>query len=110
MKTQTKIALTLLTAALGSGILVAQDAPDRPDRPERPGRGFRPPMPPVMAALDANKDGTLDAQEIANASAALLKLDKNGDGVLTREELHPGGRPGGPRGFGEPGKRPASPE
>lgn len=54
------------------------DAPD--DRP-------RPPLPLVIAALDANHDGVIDASEIANASAALLKLDQNGDGKLTMLEL-----------------------
>lgn len=42
---------------------------------------------PLLAALDANGDGVIDAQEIANASAALKRLDKNGDGQLTRDEL-----------------------
>jgi hypothetical protein len=54
------------------------DAPD--DRP-------RPPLPLVIAALDANHDGVIDASEIANASAVLLKLDQNGDGKLTMLEL-----------------------
>ena len=32
-------------------------------------------------------DGVIEATEIANASAALKKLDKNGDGVVTEEEF-----------------------
>ena len=44
-------------------------------------------VPPVMAALDANKDGKLDKEEIANAARALLTLDKNNDGELTMEEI-----------------------
>ena len=64
--------------------------------------------PAIIAALDANHDGVIDADEIANASAALKKLDKNGDGKLTREEYmgpRPGGQggPGGPGGQGGPG-------
>ena len=61
------------------------------------GEGQRPPTPPLMAALDANGDGTIDADEIANASAALKKLDKNGDGKLTPDEYRParGNRGGG---------------
>ena len=47
------------------------------------------PIPPIIAALDANGDGVIDADEIANASAALKKLDKNGDGKLTRDEIMP---------------------
>ena len=78
---------------LAGGIAFAQGQLDKPkDAPPKngPPHGHRPPPPPlVMIALDANHDGILDAEEIANASAALLKLDKNGDGKLTREELCP---------------------
>ena len=66
-----------------------------PPRHERGGqngggqnRGGRRGMP-LMEALDANHDRTIDASEIANASKALLTLDKNNDGQLTREELMP---------------------
>ena len=45
------------------------------------------PRSPIVAALDANGDGVIDAQEIANAPAALRTLDKNGDGQLTRDEF-----------------------
>jgi hypothetical protein len=60
-----------------------------------------------MAVLDANRDGVLDETEIANASKALLTLDKNGDGKLTQEELRPprpegADGPRGPRGEGRP--------
>ena len=40
-------------------------------------------------ALDANHDGIIDSNEIANASAALKSLDKNGDGQLTADEYLP---------------------
>ena len=68
----------------------------------------RPPLPPLIAALDANHDGVIDAQEIANAPAALKTLDKNSDGTLTRDELRPPwagprGPRGGPRGRGPGG-------
>lgn len=62
------------------------------------GRGHRRPPPNVlMDALDTNHDGIIDSNEIANASAALRKLDKNGDGRLTPDELRPQRppRPGG---------------
>jgi hypothetical protein len=79
--------------------------------PDRMG-GQRPVMP-IIAALDLNKDGTIDAEEIAKASEALKKLDKNGDGKLTPDEYLPPrwqggpwmrgpGGPGGPGGFGGP--------
>lgn len=48
-----------------------------------------PPKPPVVTALDTDGDGTLSKAEIDNASKALIKLDRNNDGKLTREELRP---------------------
>jgi Ca2+-binding EF-hand superfamily protein len=68
----------------------------------------RPPPPPLIAALDVNRDGMLDEQEIAGASAALLKLDQNGDGKLTLDELRPPPPDGkdGPEGRGPEQGRP----
>jgi hypothetical protein len=60
-----------------------------------PGRGHRPPPMPLIMALDTNHDGVISADEIANAAAALLTLDKNGDGQLTKDEYLP---PRPPRG------------
>ena len=81
-------------------------------RPGGPGgQGGRPPLPPLVAALDAGKDGGIDAGELANASVALKQLDKNGDGKLTQDEFmgpRPGG-PGGQGGQGGPGNRPRRP-
>jgi protein tyrosine phosphatase (PTP) superfamily phosphohydrolase (DUF442 family) len=66
----------------------------------------RTPVSPVLEALDANGDGVIDAEEIANASSALLNLDKNDDGQLTPNEYLAstrsfpfGRRPGGPPGL-----------
>jgi hypothetical protein len=42
---------------------------------------------PVVAALDANRDGEIDAAELAGASGALRALDRNGDGRLARDEI-----------------------
>jgi len=72
--------------------------------------GHHHPISPVMAALDTNHDGILEADEIANASASLKTLDKNGDGQLTRDELRPPRPEGGPeeQGGGE-GDRPPGP-
>jgi hypothetical protein len=72
-----------------------------PGGPDGQGGMMRPPGGPLMIALDANHDGVIDADEIANASAALKMLDKNGDGKLTPDELRPpqnGGPNGGPNG------------
>lgn len=68
------------------------------------------PRPPLLLALDANQDGTIDKQEIADAAAALKRLDKDSDGRLTPEETRPsrGGGPGmgGPGGGGPGGSGP----
>jgi hypothetical protein len=111
MKTTSKAVLTMLALGAAAWAVTAQDGGngtpgDRPPRHEGqggPGRGGPRPVPPVIAVLDANHDGIIDATEIANASNALLKLDKNGDGQLTPDELRPprpqgGGRPDGPQG------------
>jgi outer membrane protein assembly factor BamB len=58
------------------------------------GGGFR--MMPVHAALDANENSEIDAAEITGAADALAKLDKNGDGKLTDEEVSPRFGPSGP--------------
>ena len=121
MKIKTVLALCLV--GVGGAIGFAQDAPDRPPREGQPGPGGPRPgagpgsrfVMPVMAVLDANGDGILDEKEIANATAALKKLDKNQDGKIDREELRPprpeGGRarPDGPRGPGEGRPEPRPP-
>jgi Ca2+-binding EF-hand superfamily protein len=43
-------------------------------------------MSPALNAVDGNQDGTLSAPEISGSPAQLQKLDKNGDGRLTRDE------------------------
>ena len=62
---------------------------------------------PIMKVLDTDQDGTLSATEIANASKALIQLDKDGDGIISAEEMRPdmsklpGGLAGpGPNGIG----------
>lgn len=64
---------------------VAAAAPEarpqaKPDRPKRP-------RPLLDTALDADGDEVISAAELAQAPALLKKLDKNGDGKLTRDEL-----------------------
>ena len=101
--------------ANGDGKLTADEYLHGPtdSPPERPGTGpepdapagrtATPALPPIVAVLDANHDTVIDAQEIAAASAALLKLDANGDGMLSPAEYlsaapggdaGPGGGPG----------------
>ena len=59
-------------------------------------------MMPLMKVLDTDHDGTLSASEIANASKALVQLDKNGDGIISSEEMRPdpSAMPGGLAGAG----------
>ena len=49
----------------------------------------RDPRIPLMAALDADGDGTVSAAEIASAPQSLRALDTDGDGRLAQEELRP---------------------
>ncbi len=99
-----------LMMALGLTLPVmtlAQDEGGPPRRPPQnrdgaPGFDGPRPIPPLMSALDANRDGVIDEAEIKNAPEALRKLDKNGDGKLTLEEL----RPRRPDGAGDAAPRP----
>lgn len=123
MKLHKSVMIAALVLASSALCATAQDAnnnnrPPRQQGPAGPGsqngpngqnRGpgmNRMPPPPVIAVLDANHDGVIDAEEIANASAALKTLDKNGDGKLTPDELRPprpeGRGPGGPDGANGP--------
>jgi hypothetical protein len=59
-----------------------------------------------MEAIDKNKDGTLTADELKNASKALAALDKNKDGRIDQEEMRPqlDRGQGGREGFSRPGQ------
>ncbi len=48
---------------------------------------------PALQLLDTDKDGVISAAEWQNAPAALAKLDSNGDGQISPDELRPPGRP-----------------
>ena len=121
MKTTKAAVLTLLVLGASALMATAQDGgnPPQGDRPpRREGQGGpggqgaegRRPIPPLMNALDANHDGTIDETEIANASTSLKKLDKNGDGKISPEELRPARPEGGPGVQGGPqGGRPQRP-
>lgn len=117
-----RIALVVSALAVVSSLSLAQER--RPEGSREGGREGReggregreggreggPRMNPLFAALDTNGDGVIDATELANATASLKKLDKNGDGKLTEDEVRPAffgrggpGGPGGPGGRGGPG-------
>ena len=115
MHKSNQLMFVALALGLSAVVATAQDAqPRRPDNaPPREGRGpggpggppdgQRPPVHPIIAALDLNNDGVIDASEIAKASQSLKKLDKNSDGKITPEEYRPARPPGGQGGFGGPG-------
>ncbi len=82
---KTTIAVIIALTA-GLSVLQAQSARvSGTSKTSTPRAKASPPL--VVATLDANHDGVIDAGEIANASQALKSLDKNADGRLTREEL-----------------------
>ncbi len=82
---KTTIAI-LIALTAGLSVLQAQSAlVSGSPKASTPRAKASPPL--VVATLDANHDGVIDAGEIANASQALKSLDKNADGRLTREEL-----------------------
>ncbi len=66
-------------------------APPKGERPNGPPPRFGP--PPLIAALDADKNGTISASELESAPESLKQLDKNADGELSPEEIRPQGPP-----------------
>jgi hypothetical protein len=91
--------LALGAALTVTAALFAQTDTNNGNRPGRPGpggpgggRGHGGPGGPgarghpIVRVLDADKDGTISASEIANSSAAILTLDSNGDGKITKDD------------------------
>ncbi len=69
---------------------VAEEGPPPGDRPfPRPGEI-------LFRLFDTDHDGVLSEAEIQAAPEALKKLDKNGDGKITRDEIGPPPGEGGP--------------
>ena len=46
----------------------------------------------LIIAIDMNKDGTIDAEEIKSCTASLKALDKNKDGAVSKDEYTAGNR------------------
>lgn len=78
----------------------------RPGPPDGPPPGAPDGPPPggdvLFRTLDADDDGALSNDELAKAADALKKLDKDGDGKVTRRELFPPREGGGPEGSDRP--------
>lgn len=55
--------------------------------------------------LDTDSDGVLSTAEMTNAADSLRKLDRNGDGAVTADEIRPGGGFGRGQGAGQGGGR-----
>lgn len=70
------------------GLLTREEVVKATASQERRGPGG-PPMDLLFRTLDADQDGTVSAAEIAAAPMTLKKLDKNGDGALTADEVRP---------------------
>lgn len=82
----------VLAAMAIPGVWVLAQPPGGGPEGKKGGPGGVPPHP-LMEALDLDKDGKISAEELKKAPQSLLKLDKNGDGELTRDEIRPN-RPG----------------
>ena len=117
MKLTRELLIAAVAASIAASVAVAQDDGGAPPPPpseqqgqpgEGPGPGpgprhHRPPPLPIVLVLDTNHDGIIDSNEIANASAALKTLDKNGDGQLTKDEYLPPRPKDAPAGGPPPG-------
>jgi Ca2+-binding EF-hand superfamily protein len=81
----------VLSAAEIRKLAASQAAPSEPEG--RGGRGggemnfVR--MDPILAAVDADRDGSISSEEIRNSPASVRKLDQNGDGKITADEVRP---------------------
>ncbi len=69
-----------LLTLIGAGSAMAAPPQKEERRPH--------PVPPLFAALDTDHDRKLSTEEVNAAPEVLAKLDKNGDGDITLDELH----------------------
>jgi len=77
--------------------LTADQAAAPPAPPRGPVRGGFGGLDLASMALDADRNGEISADEIANSATTLKTLDKNCDGLITEDEVRPA--PGRGRGI-----------
>ena len=86
----TRLFRSSLLACLFCGASAASLLAQAPaDQPPVGGHHHGPPPNVLFDALDANHDGVLSAEEIANAPTVLKGLLKGGETQLTRADLRP---------------------
>ena len=91
----TRLLRSSLLACLFCGASVSSILAQSPaDQPPVSGHHHGPPSNVLFDALDANHDGVLSAEEIANAPAVLKGLLKGGETQLTRADLRPENKDG----------------
>jgi len=94
--------LAVMGLSLTAYLCLGQATSPTPGAPPAPPRGGL--VNPLAAALDADGNGEISADEMKSAGEALKKLDQNQDGKLTEEEYRGRrGMGGGPGTGGGPG-------
>lgn len=102
------LATALAASVLSGGVAITAQA----QTPPPAGRdGIAPPGPSrAFTKADKNGDGVVSRQEYLDAAARrFAKLDRNGDGRLTPDEMTKGNRHGGRRGMRGGGDMPPPP-
>lgn len=79
MKTTKQVSALLIAALVAGGVSTAASAQSNTVREDRRAELF--------AEMDTNGDGSVSAEEFANAPGRFARADANGDGLLTAGEI-----------------------